>query len=310
VLALVHENVRVIGERVFLGSSAVEIVNSCTGVDVGVFLASAMLVFPASWRMRAQGVVAAFAIVLAVNFVRVLTLCWLNDGSPQAFSSCTSTSGPPSSPASVSRRCWAGSSSFPSAMRRSALILLARFALIYGLLVWLCASVPVYAWIEHVATRVAAPLLREHAMQARSLRFEQRGDASVYVYELRVGAVERVLERPFHRHAFVLVLYLALVLATPGLRPGQLALALLGGGALVFLLCVAMLMSDLALWESDALAAAGLGDVPGPWAVPLGFMAGLHRTAAAGLLPVILWVLLASPQGALRARTPPATSRA
>lgn len=85
VLALVHENVRVVGERVFLGTSAVEIVNSCTGIDVGVFLASAMLVFPAPWRTRLQGVAAAFAIVLAVNFARVLTLCWLNDGSPRAF---------------------------------------------------------------------------------------------------------------------------------------------------------------------------------------------------------------------------------
>lgn len=85
VLGLVHENVRVIGQRVFLGSSAVEIVNSCTGIDVGVFLACAMLVFPAPWRARAQGVVAGFAIVLAVNFLRVLTLCWLNAGSPQLF---------------------------------------------------------------------------------------------------------------------------------------------------------------------------------------------------------------------------------
>jgi len=85
VLALLHENVRVVGQRVFLGASAVEIVNSCTGIDVGVFLASAMLVFPAPWRARARGVLAAFAIVLAVNFLRVLTLCWLNAGSPRAF---------------------------------------------------------------------------------------------------------------------------------------------------------------------------------------------------------------------------------
>ena len=91
VLGLVHENVRVIGQRVFLGSSAVEIVNSCTGIDVGVFLACAMLVFPAPWRARAQGVVVALAIpltlaiVFAVNFLRVLTLCWLNAGSPQLF---------------------------------------------------------------------------------------------------------------------------------------------------------------------------------------------------------------------------------
>ncbi len=85
VLALVHENVRVVGQRVFLGGSAVEIVNSCTGIDVGVFHASAMLVFPAPWRARAQGVIAAFAIVFAVNFLRVLTLCWLNAASPPTF---------------------------------------------------------------------------------------------------------------------------------------------------------------------------------------------------------------------------------
>jgi exosortase/archaeosortase family protein len=85
VLALVHENVRVVGQRVSLGGSAVEIVNSCTGIDVGVFLACAMLVFPAPWRERVQGVLAAFAIVFAVNFLRVLTLCWLNASSPRVF---------------------------------------------------------------------------------------------------------------------------------------------------------------------------------------------------------------------------------
>lgn len=85
VLALVSDNVRVTGQRVYLDGSAVEIVNSCTGIDVGMFLASAMLVFPAPWRARALGVLAAFAIVFAVNFLRVLTLCLLNAGSPSAF---------------------------------------------------------------------------------------------------------------------------------------------------------------------------------------------------------------------------------
>ena len=85
VLSLVSENVRVIGQRVMLGSSAVDIVNSCTGIDVGIFLACAMLVFPAPWRDRVRGIVAGFAIIFAVNFLRVLTLCWLNAGSPQLF---------------------------------------------------------------------------------------------------------------------------------------------------------------------------------------------------------------------------------
>ena len=85
VLSLFSDEVRVLGQRVFLGSSAVEIVNSCTGIDVAIFLASAMLVFPAPWRLRASGVLAAFAIVGIVNFLRVLTLCWLNASSQGAF---------------------------------------------------------------------------------------------------------------------------------------------------------------------------------------------------------------------------------
>jgi exosortase/archaeosortase family protein len=85
VLSPFFDNVRVVGERVFAGPGAVDIVNSCTGVDVGIFLGSAMLVYPAPWRARALGVAAAFALVLLVNFLRVLTLCWLNATSPPAF---------------------------------------------------------------------------------------------------------------------------------------------------------------------------------------------------------------------------------
>jgi len=193
-------------------------------------------------------------------------------------------------------------------MPRFALVLLARFTVVYGLLVWLCASVPVYAWIDSAATRVAAAALRERALEARSLALEQRGDAFVYVYELRVGTVSRALERPYHKHAFVLVLFLALVLSAPGLRPRACVLALLGGGGLVFALCVAMLMSDVEIWESGVLADAGLAPTRGPYPVSLGFVEGLHRTAAAGLLPILLWALVTGSRGGARARKPRATS--
>jgi len=194
-------------------------------------------------------------------------------------------------------------------MSRRALLLLARFAVVYGLLIWLCASVPVYAWIEGGASRVATAALREGALQSRALALERRGDAFVYVYDLRVGAVSRRLEHPYHKHAFVLVLFLALVLATPWLGARELAVALLGGGTVVFLLCVAMLMSDIEIWEREALAEAGLAETAGPWPVPLGFIQGLHRTAAAGLLPVMLWTLFAASRAGLRVRTQRATSR-
>jgi exosortase/archaeosortase family protein len=85
VLSLFRGDVSAVGARVFVGGGAVEIVNGCTGVDVGIFLASAVLVFPAPWRARLRGVALAFAVALVVNFVRVLTLCVLNAGSPRAF---------------------------------------------------------------------------------------------------------------------------------------------------------------------------------------------------------------------------------
>ncbi len=192
-------------------------------------------------------------------------------------------------------------------MPRQALVLVARFALVYGLLVALCAVLPVYAWIESAATRVAAAGLRERALESRSLALERRGDAFVYVYDLRVGAIAQTIERPFHKHAFVLVLYLALVFATPRLGARELAVAVFAGGAVVFLLCVAMLMSDLELWEREALAAAGYPAAPGPFPISLGFIEGLHRTAAAGLLPLILWTFFAASRAARRARTRPAT---
>jgi hypothetical protein len=195
-------------------------------------------------------------------------------------------------------------------MPRGVLLLVARFAVVYGLFVWLCASVPVYAWIETAASRVAAAGLRERPLEARSLELVRRGDAFVYVYDVRVGAIAKTLERPYHKHAFVFVLYLALVLATPKLGARDLAIALVGGGAIVFLLCVAMLMSDVELWERDALAAAGYPGAPGPYPVSLGFIEGLHRTAAAGLLPVILWAFFAATRAGSPLRTRSATSRA
>ena len=84
-LSLFRDDVRAAGQTVFLGGSAVEIVNGCTGVDVAIFLASAMLVYPASWPAKLRGVALAFAVILATNFVRVLTLCLLNASSPRAF---------------------------------------------------------------------------------------------------------------------------------------------------------------------------------------------------------------------------------
>jgi hypothetical protein len=193
-------------------------------------------------------------------------------------------------------------------MPSSPLAQVARFAVLYGVLVALCATLPVYEWIETAVARVAAAGLRERPLETRALEVVRRDQAFVYVYEFRVGAIAKTIERPLHKHAFVLVLYLALALSTPKLGARDLAVGALGGGAVVFGLCVLMLMSDLELWERDALGAVGYPESPGPFPISLGFIEGLHRTAAAGLLPLILWAFFAASRAGRRARTPRATS--
>ena len=85
VLSLFRSDVRAADEQVFLGASAVQIVNGCTGFDVGIFIACAILVFPAPWKLRLRGAALGFAIALLVNFVRVLSLSLLNENTPTAF---------------------------------------------------------------------------------------------------------------------------------------------------------------------------------------------------------------------------------
>ncbi len=76
---------RTLGAHVFLSRSSVEIVNSCTGVDVSIFLATAVLVFPASWKEKLWGVLLSVFVVVSLNFVRVLTLCFFIDTNMDLF---------------------------------------------------------------------------------------------------------------------------------------------------------------------------------------------------------------------------------
>jgi exosortase/archaeosortase family protein len=58
------------------------IVNECTGVDATILLASAILVFPAGARDKLIGLAGAIGVMMALNFVRILTLIWLGNRAP------------------------------------------------------------------------------------------------------------------------------------------------------------------------------------------------------------------------------------
>ncbi|HXX48014.1 MAG TPA: hypothetical protein VEN47_07290 [Myxococcota bacterium] len=185
-------------------------------------------------------------------------------------------------------------------MSRRALFWLARFAALYGALAGLAAVLPVYRELERPLVVLANALLREHAMESRALSLERRGDAAVYVYALRLGEQSRRIEQPLHAHGFVGLLFAALVASTPWPGARRFAGALAGGVALVGAIMLLMLMSDVESWERSAVAAMGLQPGVGPYWVPLGLVAGLHQTAAAGVIPIAYWALVAVRPGALR----------
>jgi hypothetical protein len=178
-------------------------------------------------------------------------------------------------------------------MPRRTLLLVVRFAVVYGLLAWLAAVWPVYAQLERPLVAIASALLHETATETRSLSFEPRGEGGTYSYELHVGKLGRRVGRDMHAHGFVALLFVALVLATPWLGARRFILAFSGGAALTLVICLLMLMSDVATWEQEARAAMSLPSGSRPYGLPIGFAAGLHQTAAAGLLPIVYWVLVA-----------------
>ena len=64
---------------------AVSIEAGCNGVEAALILVAAMIAFPASWRLRAAGILAGLATVQALNVVRVVTLFYLGQWSTAAF---------------------------------------------------------------------------------------------------------------------------------------------------------------------------------------------------------------------------------
>jgi hypothetical protein len=186
-------------------------------------------------------------------------------------------------------------------MPRRALLVALRFAVVYGALTWLAAVTPVYAELERPTAAIANALLRDGAGESRALSFQTEGMGGSYTYELRSGAQGRRLERPMHAHGFVMLLFIALAAASPWLGARRFAIAASAGALGVLLVCVLMLMGDVAHWDAEAHALLGQSDAASrPYLVPLGFVAGLHQTAAAGILPIAYWAMLAIRPSALR----------
>lgn len=67
------------------GGFAVEMRDGCNAVNVTILLWSAILAFPASWKMKLAGLVAGSLIVQVLNIVRFLSLFYLGQYSLRWF---------------------------------------------------------------------------------------------------------------------------------------------------------------------------------------------------------------------------------
>lgn len=67
------------------GSFAVEIAAGCNGVEASIILLAAILAFPAPWGHKFIGIAVGFLAIHAANLVRIISLFYLGQWSPQAF---------------------------------------------------------------------------------------------------------------------------------------------------------------------------------------------------------------------------------
>jgi exosortase/archaeosortase family protein len=67
-----------VGTQIFTANLVtVSIVSECTGLEAVILLLPAILVFPADWRAKAVGVLLGLGVMAVVNFLRVVSLCYV-----------------------------------------------------------------------------------------------------------------------------------------------------------------------------------------------------------------------------------------
>jgi exosortase/archaeosortase family protein len=65
------------GNQITSQNLSVVIVNECTGLEAVILLVAAILVFPAGWRAKGVGILASLGVMAILNFLRVVSLCYL-----------------------------------------------------------------------------------------------------------------------------------------------------------------------------------------------------------------------------------------
>jgi len=85
VLNLFSQHVHVTGTVIAGPGFGVDIKNGCNGIEAVVFLCAAIAAFPASWRARLLGILAACTIIEGLNVIRIVSLYLIGRYRPSAF---------------------------------------------------------------------------------------------------------------------------------------------------------------------------------------------------------------------------------
>lgn len=163
-----------------------------------------------------------------------------------------------------------------------------RFGLCYAALLSISVWAPLFEQLERPVVAGVDVLLARDAKPGitRRLALVPRESGWVYTLDLERDGAQRRIERSLHPHAYVLLLFVALVLATSSLAWRERIGALAVGALLGLPFAGGLLLSDVLAWEQTAFPDTASVDA---WVVR-GF-AALHRSAGAALLPPLLWLL-------------------
>jgi len=84
-LHAIHEPIEVAGTVIRTSSFALDVRNGCNGVEAMLFVAAAMLAFPATLRARLLGLAVVMAAIQLLNLMRVSSLVWLGEHHRNVF---------------------------------------------------------------------------------------------------------------------------------------------------------------------------------------------------------------------------------
>ncbi|GEM_PF-5382268 len=162
----------------------------------------------------------------------------------------------------------------------------ARFLLIYAVATAATSWLPVFEWAERANVALLDAGYAAIGPNARHLSIEPGETGPTYRLETGAASGSEVLRQPHHPHAYVGMLFVVAVFATPGVSRRTRGRGMVVGLVAVTCFEVGLLFADVEAWAARAAGAPA----PSWWSLA-GLFGVLHRSAASGLIAIFAWLL-------------------